>query len=83
MHTYPVEMAQNFWTAILSFSTAATVAIVVSLLTQQPKTDGDLVGLVYQLTPKDKLEGVPWYQRPAILAIIVLCLVAIPLILLW
>ena len=55
VHIYPVEMAQNFWTAIFACSASTIVTITLSLFTTKIKTDEELVGLVYQLTPKDKL----------------------------
>ena len=54
LHIYPVEMAQNFWTAIFGCATSAGIAVVLSLLTPQKKSDGELKGLVYSLTPKIK-----------------------------
>src|SRR5262249_19561905 len=50
-HTYPSEMAQNFWAAIYAWVTGFAVTILVSLLTR-PRPDGELVGLVYSLTPR-------------------------------
>ena len=34
MHTYPSEMAQNFWTAIWAWSTCFVITILISLLTR-------------------------------------------------
>lgn len=67
-HLYPVELAQNFWSAILSCFTSAGFAIGISLLTAQRKPRSELVGLVYALTPRDCLSGIAWYQRPAVLS---------------
>jgi SSS family solute:Na+ symporter len=83
LHAYPVEMAQNFWTAIFAFSTSAIVTVVLSLVTRQKKSDGELAGLVYSLTPKVKEKHVVWYQRSSTLAIVVLALVTILTILFW
>ncbi|MCX7987202.1 MAG: sodium:solute symporter family protein [Bacteroidales bacterium] len=83
LHVYPVEMAQNFWTAIFAFSTSAIITVVLSLLTPKVKTDEELVGLVYSLTPKLKEENVPWYKRSSSLAILVILLVIILTILFW
>jgi len=83
IHEYPVEMAQNFWTAIFAFSTSAIVTVVLSLLTKQLKSDSELKGLVYSLTPKIKEEVVPWYQRSSTLAILVLALATVLTILFW
>jgi SSS family solute:Na+ symporter len=70
-HHYPSEMAQNFWTAIFSFSSCFLVTVVVSLATRRRKTDADLAGLVYSLTPRPRDE-VPLARQPAVLAVIVL-----------
>jgi SSS family solute:Na+ symporter len=72
LHTYPVDMAQNFWAAIYAWSSCFVITILVSLLTSKNKTDEELRGLVYSLTPKVKEKGVPWFKQPAFLGIIVL-----------
>jgi SSS family solute:Na+ symporter len=72
VHTYPSEMAQNFWTAIVAWVTCFVVTIIVSLLTERRKTDDELRGLVYSLTPRIKDVGLPWYKEPATLGIAVL-----------
>ena len=83
LHAYPVEMAQNFWTAIFACSASTLITVVLSLLTTQKKSDAELKGLVYSLTPKLNEESVPWYKRSSTLAIIVLTLVTILTILFW
>ena len=83
LHTYPVEMAQNFWTAIFAFSTSLIFTVVLSLLTSKNKSDDELKGLVYSLTPKLQEKNVPWYKRSSTLAIIVLTLVTIITIIFW
>jgi SSS family solute:Na+ symporter len=82
LHTYPSEMAQNFWTAIWAWTTCFLVTILVSLLTRAPE-EGKLVGLVYSLTPRPKEEHVAWYARPAVLAIIVLSVTVLLNIVFW
>ncbi|MGB7583103.1 MAG: sodium:solute symporter family protein [Sedimentisphaerales bacterium] len=72
LHTYPVDMAQNFWAAIYAWSTCFVVTIVVSLITAKNKTDDELRGLVYSLTPRIKEQGIVWYKQPAVLGVIVL-----------
>ncbi len=68
---YRSELGQTFWTAIAAFVTCLAVSIVVSLLTR-PRPDEELRGLVYSLTPKQSDAERVWYQRPAVLAVIVL-----------
>ena len=83
LHTYPVEMAQNVWTAIYACAASAIIAMVVSLTTTQKKTDDELRGLVYSLTPKIKEDHVVWYMRTNTLAIFVLTMMVILSILFW
>src|SRR5438477_12046528 len=74
LHIYPSEMAQNFWTAIFAWTACFLITILVSLLTR-PYEECRLTGLVYSLTQRPKTEGLPWYQRPEILAIVALAIV--------
>lgn len=71
LHIYPSEMAQNFWTAIFAWSFCFIMTIILSLLTRMNKTEDELRGLVYSLTPRIKEEGVRWYARPVSLAVLV------------
>lgn len=73
VNTYPSEMAQNFWTAIWAWSTCFVVTILVSLVTR-PRAEAELKGLVYSLTERPAPEAVPWWQRPAPLAVVVLAM---------
>jgi SSS family solute:Na+ symporter len=66
----PSTMAQNFWIAIVAWTTCFVVTIVVSLLTR-PKADEEMRGLVYSLTERPKAAGLCWYERPATLALVV------------
>jgi SSS family solute:Na+ symporter len=83
IHTYPVEMAQNFWTAIFACGTATLITVLVSLATKRRKTDDELIGLVYSLTPRISEENIPWYKRTNTLAILVLAIFVILSILFW
>jgi SSS family solute:Na+ symporter len=83
LHTYPSEMAQNFWTAIFAFTAALVVTIIISMATKQIKTDDDMKGLVYSLTPRITQEGIEWYRRPGTLAIIVGVIAIILSLLFW
>jgi solute:Na+ symporter, SSS family len=76
LHTYPSEMAQNFWTAIWAWTTCFLVTILVSLVTR-PREEKELVGLVYSLTEKPSEEHVAWYTRPSTLAIAIIALVTV------
>jgi solute:Na+ symporter, SSS family len=72
LHTYPSEMAQNFWTAIVAWTTCFVATIVISLVTRRQKSDEELRGLVYALTPRVVDSHEPWYKRPAALGVLVL-----------
>ena len=71
-HTFTSSMAQNFWMAIFAFVFCFVATVVISLATKANKTDDELRGLVYSLTPKTKDEGAAWYARPATLGALVL-----------
>ncbi len=83
VHTYPSEMAQNFWTAIFAWTVCFVATIVISLVTARNKTDDELKGLVYSLTPKIKDHDVPWYKQPATLGVIVLAGAVVLNIIFW
>jgi len=59
------------------------VTIAVSLATARNKTDEDLKGLVYSLTPRISQENVAWYKQPATLGFIVLAVAVVLNILFW
>jgi SSS family solute:Na+ symporter len=79
----PVEMAQNFWTAIFAFSTAALLTVIISLLSKREKSDTELNGLVYSMTPRLDDSGVVWYKRPWFLATIVGVIMIVLSIMFW
>jgi SSS family solute:Na+ symporter len=72
MSTFPSEMAQNFWLAAFAFIACFTLTLVISLATARTKSDADLKGLVYSLTPKIVDNNQPIYQRPAIVGTVLL-----------
>ncbi|NOS68574.1 MAG: sodium:solute symporter family protein [Verrucomicrobia bacterium] len=77
------EMAQNFYMAIVAWSACFALTILISLATKRTKTDAELTGLVYSLTPKPKSEDEPWYQRPVTLGVIILAATLVLNILFW
>jgi len=84
LHEYPSGMAQSFWTAIYAFAACFLLTLVISLATKQLKTKDDLRGLVYSLTPRIKDEpGVPWFEKPAVLAVLVGAISIVLTIILW
>jgi SSS family solute:Na+ symporter len=83
IHTYPVEMAQNFWTAMIAFTVATLLTVAISLFSKNKKTDAELDGLVYSMPKKLDDSGVVWYNRPWVLAVIVGIIMVVLSILFW
>jgi SSS family solute:Na+ symporter len=77
LQSFPSEMAQNFWLASFAFLACLVLTTVLSLVTKQNKTDGELTGLVYSLTPRITQADEVWYMRPGVqaLALLAFCLV--------
>ena len=66
-------MGQNFYVAIVAWSTCFAVTVLISLATRRNKSDAELQGLVYSLTPRPASDtGEPWYKRPVLVGMIVL-----------
>jgi SSS family solute:Na+ symporter len=80
---FPSEMAQNFWLAAFAFIVCFTLTLVISLATRSMKTDEELKGLVYSLTPKIVDNNIPVYQRPAVVGIVLLIVCAILNFIFW
>jgi solute:Na+ symporter, SSS family len=84
VYHYPSEMALNFWTAIYAWTVCFVATIVITLFTSRDKSDEELKGLVYSLTPHVvKDESLGWYERPWVLAIFVLSISIILNIFFW
>jgi SSS family solute:Na+ symporter len=67
-HEFPSTMAQNFWIAIFAWTACFLATVAVSLVTA-PKPASELRSLVYGLTEIPHEHGVPWFRRPAPLAL--------------
>ena len=67
----PSDMAQNFWLASFAFIVCFLVTIGVSLATRRTKSDEELKGLVYSLTPRQTVDQA-WYARPETIGIVLL-----------
>jgi SSS family solute:Na+ symporter len=81
LYQFPSTMAQNFWLASFAFIVCFTLTLVISLATARTKTDEELKGLVYSLTPKLKDDEKEWYLRPAFVGIVLLlCCVVLNII---
>jgi SSS family solute:Na+ symporter len=81
--TFRSEMAQNFYMAIVAWASCFVLTIVISLATTRTKTDTELTGLVYSLTPKPKAENEPWYKQPVTVGVIVLAATVVLNIIFW
>ena len=81
-HTFPSSMAQNYWIAIISWTTCLVLTILISLFTQ-PKPESELHNLVYGVTEMPREEGVAWYKRPGPLALIVIAILVVMNIIYW
>jgi SSS family solute:Na+ symporter len=81
-HIYPSELAQAFWTAIVAWTACFVITILVSLATKA-RDEKELVGLVYALTERPKDDQLPWYQRPALLAVIIVLGAVVLNIIFW
>jgi solute:Na+ symporter, SSS family len=80
LHTYPSDMAMNFYGAIWAFSVNFIVAVAVSLM-GRPKPEKELVGLVYSLTSKPVEHHMAWYEKPTTIAYaLIVMLVALNII---
>jgi len=80
---FPSEMAQNFWLAAFAFIICFVLTLVISLATQSKKTDEELKGLVYSLTPKIVDHNIPIYQKPAVVGIVLLIVCVILNVIFW
>lgn len=69
-------MGQAFIVAAVSWTFNFFTTILVSLLTK-PKSDDELRGLVYALTPRPPKEKQPWYMRVGPIGLILLIITII------
>jgi solute:Na+ symporter, SSS family len=66
------EMGQNFYMAIIAWGVCFLLTMFISVLTRRQKSDAELVGLVYSLTPRLTVGRAHWYRRPAVVGGLVL-----------
>ena len=78
----PSDMAQNFWLASFAFIVCFVVTVGLSLATRRTKSDEELKGLVYSLTPK-QIELQSWYARPEFIGIVLLIVCVILNFIFW
>jgi SSS family solute:Na+ symporter len=72
LFTFNTSMAQNYWLATFAFTSCFLLTAGISLATARTKTDEELKGLVYSLTPKLHDDEKLWFLRPSVLAVILL-----------
>jgi SSS family solute:Na+ symporter len=77
------EMGQSFYLAIVAFSVCFVMTILISAVTPRNKTDEQLHGLVYSLTRRLPSGSKPWYQRPALVGVLVLAGTLVLNLLFW
>jgi solute:Na+ symporter, SSS family len=80
---FPSEMAQNFWLASFAFTVCFTLTVVISLATARTKSDAELKGLVYSLTPKIVDNNIPVWQKPAVVGVVLLIVCVILNLIFW
>jgi solute:Na+ symporter, SSS family len=76
-------MGQNFYTAIVAWTTCFVLTILISLMTARNKSDEQLKGLVYSLTPKPETAHEPWYKQPVTVGLLVLAVTVLLNIIFW
>lgn len=63
------DMAANFWRAWWAWLICFVFTIVISLFTKKKPAE-ELVGLVKGLTPLAGADGIRWYRKPELIAVI-------------
>lgn len=80
---FPSEMAQNFWLASFAFTVCFTLTVVISLASARTKSDAELKGLVYSLTPKIVDNNIPAWQKPGVVGVVLLIVCVILNLIFW
>ncbi len=80
--SYPSMMAGNFWRSTIAWSTNFVLTILLSFVTK-PKPEAELAGLVYGMPAELPLIVQPWYQRPKLLAGVLLMMTVVINVVLW
>src|SRR5260370_22873133 len=83
LHTYPSEMALNFWTALFAWTGCFVATLLISLFTKRTKTDDELRVLFYSLPPRVRGGSMAWYKRPDTLAVGILVVSTLLNVLFW
>ena len=83
LYEFPSSMAQNFWLASFAFAACFLLTLLISLATKRTKTDAELKGLVYSMTPRVTAGDQPFFLRPGVLGSILLIGCVILNIIFW
>jgi len=83
LRVFQSEMAQNFWLACFAFTACFVLTVVISLVTKRTKTDAELQGLVYSLTPRLVDRHERWYLRPGLVGVLLLGLCLVLNLIFW
>ncbi len=83
VRTFPSEMAQNFWLAAFAFTVCLVLTWGISIVTRRTKSDEELKGLVYSLTPKLRDDDQPFYLRPAVIGTVLLIACVVLNVIFW
>ncbi|MBN2355470.1 sodium:solute symporter family protein [candidate division KSB1 bacterium] len=78
----PSEMSRNLWQAVWAWTVCFGLTIIISFFTK-PKPREELIGLVKGLTPMEEQRHLPFYKRPAIVAIFSIIIFVILNIYFW
>ena len=81
--SFPSEMAQNFWLASFAFLVCFFLTVGISLATKRTKTDAELKGLVYSMTPRLVDDEKHWILRPAVLGTILIACCVVLNVIFW
>ena len=76
-------MGQNFYMALVAWTTCFLLTMAISLATARDHTDEELKGLVYSLTPKIKSADEPWHKQPALLGMLILAVTVALNVIFW
>ena len=81
--SYATPQEGNFTRAIVAFAVGAAATLLISLFTA-PRPVAELVGYVYSETPRPAPDAhLPWYERPVVLAAVVIVFVIVLNVLTW
>ena len=69
---FHADLGKTFYMALVAWTVCFLLTVFISLATKRTKTDAELKGLVYSLTPRRKEEGEPWYMQPVTLGVLVM-----------